>query len=350
VARPARAEVSVLIITPDDDSPDSAIYESRLRSELQAAGFTVTATRVPGQPEFASIASNAERNASQAAIAISVTEGELCGLLWISDPARSTDLMRPVRCCPIDSDAPLVFAVRATDALSAGLLELRYPRTERHPTEHANTNASAPSGISTESPKKGKSAATPEPETRTRPKPAQPRETEATRTDWHFQADAAAAVWLSDFPASVGAKLEVTRDLGASWSAGMQGFGFGPASVTREAGSATIYQFLIGAVARYESRLSQRLSVVEVVGVGLYGISISADAAGFRGTRDAFSTTGYVLFEHQVLIRATQSLAVALGCALPVPWARYSIDFVDSTVARAAAPLLIGSLGLQLNL
>ena len=349
LARPARAEVSVLIITPADDTQDFTVYESRLRSELLAAGFSVAAARVPGQPEYASIASNAGRNASQAAIAVIVNEGELCGLLWISDPARSTDLMRPIRCCPLNNDAPLVFAVRATDALSAGLLELRYPRAERHPAETATANASATRTLPAEPPKKVEPAETLKPEITTR-KTEQPPVTEATPTEWHFQADGAAAVWLSNFPASIGVKLELMRDLGSSWSAGIQGFGFGPATVTRDTGAATIYQLLAGVEARYESQLSQRLSVVDGVGVGLYGISIAATATGPRRTRGAFANTGYVLFEHQVLFRATPALSAVLGCALSAPWARYSVDFVDSTVARAAAPLLIGSLGLQLNL
>jgi hypothetical protein len=157
-------------------------------------------------------------------------------------------------------------------------------------------------------------------------------------------------VWLSNFPASVGVKLELTRDLGSSWSAGIQGFGFGPATVTRDTGAATIYQLLTGVEARYESHLSQRLSVVDGVGAGLYGISIAATATGPRRTQNAFAKTGYVLFEHQVLFRATRSLSAVLGCAVSAPWAKYSVDFVDSTVARAAAPLLIGGLGLQLNL
>lgn len=350
LARPARADVSVLIITPTDDTQDFTVFESRLRSELLAAGFSVSAARVPGQPEYASIASNAERNASQAAIAVSVTEGELCGLLWISDPAHSTDLMRPVRCCPLDNDAPLVFAVRATDALSAGLLELRYPLTERHSTEPAD-NTPATHARPEEPPNKGERSAivTPNPVTPAKTS-EQPLPTKARRVDWHFQADGAAAVWLSDFPASVGVKLELTRDLGSSWSAGVQTFGFGPATVTRELGAATIYQFLAGVVARYESQLSQRLSMVEGVGVGLYGISIAANATGPRRTQNAFAGTGYVLFEHQVLFRVTRSLSLALGGALSAPWAKYSVDFVDSAVARAAAPQLIGSLGLQLNL
>ena len=349
MARPARAEVSVLIITPADDTQDFTVYESRLRSELLAAGFTVTAARVPGQPEYASIASNAERNASQAAIAVIENEGELCGLLWISDPARSTDLMRPIRCCPLNNDAPLVFAVRATDALSAGLLELRYPRAEHPPTKAANANTSATHAPPSPAEKKVEPSDTVKPEIPTK-KTEQPPVAESTQTDWHFQADGAAAVWLSNFPASVGVKLELTRDLGSSWSAGIQGFGFGPATVTREVGAAAIYQLLAGVVARYESQLSQRLSVVEGVGVGWYGISITATATGPRRTRGAFASTGYVLFEHQVLFRATRSLSMVLGCALSAPWAKYSVDFVDSTVARAAAPLLIGSLGLQLNL
>jgi hypothetical protein len=351
MARPACAEVSVLIITPADDAQDFTIYESRLRSELSAAGFSVFAARVPGQPEYASIASNAERNASQAAIAVSVTEGELCGLLWISDPAHATDLMRPVRCCPLNNDAPLVFAVRATDALSAGLLELRYPRTERHAAEPATNDTPAMLAKPAEPPKKVEPSVTvtPKPETLAK-KPEQPLATGANRTDWHIQVDGAAAVWLSDFPASLGAKFEFTRDFGSSWSAGIQTFGFGPATETREAGAATIYQFLAGVVARYESQLSQRLSMVEGVGAGLYGISISASATGPRRAQDAFATTGYVLFEHQVLFRASHSLSLALGGALSAPWAKYSVDFVDRTVARAAAPLLIGSLGLQLNL
>jgi hypothetical protein len=344
------AEVSVLVITPADEALDYSVYESRLRSELLAAGFSIITERVPGRPDYASIAINAERSASQAALAINITEGELCGLLWIDDPAKSGGLMRPVRCCPLNDDAPLVFAVRATDALSAGLLELHYPQRVRETPTASPTEA--PQG---KPPKEQQAQPAPvvADNAEAHPKvvagPEEPRRAVGSHR-WHVQGAASVGAWLREFPVAYGGKLEVTRDLAESWAAGIQGLALAPTTVTRDAGQASIFQFLAGPVLQYRTRLTPGLSVVDALGAGLYGISIDATAAGPRGSRNVFSVTGYVLFEHQVHIEATRALSFVLGGALSAPWTRYSVVIVDATAARAAAPLVLGSLGAELSL
>lgn|GEM_PF-3011562 len=348
LARPACAEVSVLIITPADDALDYSVYESRLRSELLTAGFAVSAERVPGTPSYASVASNAERAESQAAIAISVADGELCGLLWIADPSASPGLMRPVRCCPLGDDAALVFAVRATDALNAGLLELHYPRSERQQsTPAAPPPAQAPPAQASKPPAPAPVAPRSKPEPA--PAPAAPSK-QATPRTWNAQASGAVAAWLRQFPVTYGAKVELTRDLSHSWSAGLQGLAFGPASIRHHLGKASVSQFLVGAVVRYRTALTGRLSVVDALGAGVYGISAEAQAEEPYPTRHAFSVTGSFSFDHQVHVRLARPLSAVAGVTVAAPWTQYSLIVVDTTVARAAAPLFVASLGLELHL
>jgi hypothetical protein len=341
------AELAVLIITPADDAIDYSVYESRLRSELLAAGFSVSAERVPGRPDYASMAINAERSASQAALAISISETELCGLLWIGDPDKSNGLMRPVRCCPLNDDAPLVFAVRATDALSAGLLELHYPVRARETQTTVSdqklaqtSKEQAPASARSDSHANAKAG----PDPMRHPKP-----TAATR-QWHVQGTTALGAWLREFPVGYGGKLELTRNVAESWTAGFQGFALATSSIIRDSGQASVFQFLAGPTLQYRTQLTPGLSVADSIGAGVYGISVDAMAKGPRQSRNALSVTGYVLFEHQVHIEATRSLSIVLGGALSAPWMRYSVVIVDATVARAAAPLMLASLGAELSL
>jgi hypothetical protein len=343
VVRPALADVSVLLITPTDDSLDYSVYESRLRSELLAAGFSVSAERAPGSASFAAIAANAERSGSQAAIAISASEGELCGLLWIADPATSGGIMRPVRCCPLTDDAPLVFAVRATDALSAGLLELRYPHESKQqqavPTTPQTSVLAKPAS-------KPPTTAVPVATPSKRAEPA-PRSI-AARPEWTVQAGGAVAAWFRRFPIGYGGKLELTRALSPAWHIGIQGFAFAPASVSSAPGHTSVSQFFVGVVAQYRVPLNRQISVTDGLGAGLYGIAIDAQAP-YRA-RDEFSSSPYLSFEHQIHFRVTRSLSLVASCALAAPWKRYSVIVVDTTVARAAAPLAVAGLGLQLYL
>ncbi len=336
----------MLIVTPADEARDYSLYESRLRSELLAAGFSVSAERLPGTPDVASLASNAEQSASQAAIAISISEGQLCGLLWIGEQSKASGLIRPIRCCPLDDAAPLVFAVRATDSLSAGLLELRYRQAQpAREAEPAAPKQKAPTRE--EPPKAPRPAAT----AQVKAQPAVP----PTRSDyaqlrWHPQASGVVAVWLREFPVAYGGKFELARDFDRSWSAGIQGYALAPASVSRSAGTARISQFLTGAVARYRTELIQRLAIVESLGGGVYGIDIGADAVTPYRPQHASSATGYFSFEHQIHLQVIRELSMVAGIGVTAPWKRYSVVIVDTSVARAAAPLLLLSLGLQLNL
>jgi hypothetical protein len=128
LARTVWAGILIVIVLPARPSKEYEALVPRLRSELMAAGFDVRTVHTVEPPSAFVLQQVAEREASSAALSMTVSSGSVSGLVWMRDAKRLRSLERVVPAEALSSDTPAVFAIRATDVLHGGLLELGYPR------------------------------------------------------------------------------------------------------------------------------------------------------------------------------------------------------------------------------
>ncbi|HEY5957045.1 MAG TPA: hypothetical protein VIV60_10850, partial [Polyangiaceae bacterium] len=264
LARVSRAETSVVIVVPHPGNNEAHAFEHRLRSELFAAGFQPISVEVTTEITPQAIRNAAVRLMSHAAVTLTVHDGIVSGLVWIEGRGKSEDSWRPVAEYPVSEQAPGVFAVRATDVLHGGLLELGYvgtapsaaeppavampPSSEREPP--AKSNPANPKTPGKGAPK------TAEERSDTRgggamPKtslgaPAKSTQRVMDRLPWHFNVSATLAEHVLNFPTSIGLTAMATRRIHDEWNLGAALAYFAPVTASADAGRANIAQAYLG--------------------------------------------------------------------------------------------------------
>jgi hypothetical protein len=81
----ASAKAAVLIVIQRSASTELALCEQRLHSELIAEGHSPTTVQVDDIPNAAVLVDTAKNLNSPAAIAITIKEGLVSGLVWMVD-------------------------------------------------------------------------------------------------------------------------------------------------------------------------------------------------------------------------------------------------------------------------
>ncbi|MBN1606268.1 MAG: hypothetical protein JW940_06520 [Polyangiaceae bacterium] len=126
--RPAWAELRVVLVVPSVAEQRDTQIATRLRAELVAAGFDVRTVPSTAAPSILLLKTVAEREAGAAAVAIVSSPESVSGIVWMRDERAERVLVRRVPEERRSVDSPAVFAIRATDLLHGGLLQLGYPR------------------------------------------------------------------------------------------------------------------------------------------------------------------------------------------------------------------------------
>lgn len=145
--RPAWAALRVVLVVSGGAQERDAPIATRLHSELVAAGFDVRTVPSTDPPSILLLKNLAEREAAAAAVAIVSSPDSVSGIVWMRDSEAERVLVRRVPEEPRSADSPAVFAIRATDLLHGGLLQLGYPRpkpAEADPSAPPNTGPPPP--------------------------------------------------------------------------------------------------------------------------------------------------------------------------------------------------------------
>jgi hypothetical protein len=129
-AQPAWAELRVVLVVPEAARDADAQIATRLQAELTAAGFDVRTVPSTAAPSILLLKTLAEREAGTAAVAIVSSPNSVSGIVWMRDERAERVLVRRVPEERRSRDSPSVFAIRATDLLHGGLLQLGYPRPQ----------------------------------------------------------------------------------------------------------------------------------------------------------------------------------------------------------------------------
>jgi hypothetical protein len=365
LAKSSLAETSVVIVVPHPGTAEVQAFEHRLRSELMAAGFQPVSVEVAVEITPPVIRNAAIKLMSHAALSLAVHDGLVSGLVWIEGRGNGEDSYRPIPEYPISAHAPTVFAVRATDVLHGGLLELGYmgPAT---PAKDPQAGAATPMLRNTPptSAKEGPSVAVLHPvephrrssvREQTPPPPKPPKAGRASDgthelKPWQLNVWTMLAKHVLAFPTSVGLAATATRRSDAHWNYGAAVGVFAPVTSTTAAGRATILQSYLGPRLEWRGEVGESVDWFGYAESGLHGTWVSSEATRAFVAHDRHSLTGYSAagFGMYWLPRGAFGLSAATG--LQLPWRRSDIIVADATVAEAAGLALQVNLGLSLRL
>jgi hypothetical protein len=356
--RTSQAQIPVVIVVPHDGAPEYDAYEHRLRSELIAAGLQPVSVVVAAEADAQMLKAQARQLMSPAGISLSIHDKVVSGLVWIRARGPSGDSLRPVPDYPLGEQTPTVFAVRATDVLHGGLLELGYlgttpeaPVVQLGPTNApppvaSATEATAPSTTSTAS------AATPKPPTSTQTEPATRRsEPGEIERPWQFRGMLTLSKSFAGYPSNVGLTWSGTRRLHERWRLGLLGTYFAPvvARTSPDEGRAYITQVFIGARLECLQSLAETVTLLEYLESGPHAILVSSEAVSPNRQQSGQSYTGYSNIGLGVSWMVSSAVSFAGQTGLLLPWKPADVVVVQTVVAEAARPTLLLSAGIQLS-
>ena len=345
----ALAENPVLILVPASDDPEYAVVESRLRSELSAAGFSPAAATVSQPLDTASLPANAARFSAPMAISITISNDTVFGLVYIANSGNGQPLIRAVPGYPVGEQAPSVFAVKATDVLHGALLELA----------HVNTFSESQSESTSSAPKLPPREA----QAPTRVQPAtsasrQPADSQAVgpgrtvtrrqETSWGVALGIKSNGGTRALPFTPGAELGIYRQQ-RHWGASIGGSTFLPLTFTRAAGQARLSQWMLGASFQLFQPLPRTaFTVYESLGSGIYRLDVNGTGTRPQNSRQSSSTFGYTSLGLGLIVALGDRTGLALGFGVLLPWKQADIVIQDEVVAGLSFPMLLGDLGLRL--
>lgn len=133
VCTPVFSQSRVPVVLVGAAALEPTPFETRLQSELHAAGFDVIPVMAPSRfsvDDWNTIGARAEH---LAIISIGAQHNEVTANLWVTERASGKILFRAVRPEHASSDASAIVALRAVELLRASLLELAEPHTSEAP-------------------------------------------------------------------------------------------------------------------------------------------------------------------------------------------------------------------------
>jgi hypothetical protein len=351
----AQAQTSVVVVVPHVDTNDYESFEHRLRSELVAEGFEPVSVEVPGEVDAQTLQRNANRFMSPAAISISIHARVVSGLVWIRARGKSDDSLRSVPDYPLGEQASAVFAVRATDVLHGGLLELGYigvaPEPAEPPAPKANDTSTSKLDDSNATP----AASKPEPPEPPRPPvartaPPAPLVREQAPLAWRATAMGTLGSHFLDFPSNLGLSLSVMRRLNQYFSFGIAGTLFAPVVIRTEPdqGRAYITQAFVGPRLQCLQPLTEAFTLFEYLESGPHAIVVSGEAVRPNISNSDQSFTIYSSLGLGASWTPNQMLGVIAQAGILAPWRRTDVVILNTAIAEAAGPALLFSGGLQL--
>jgi hypothetical protein len=362
-ARLSHAQTPVVIVVPHVSTTDYESFEHRLRSELVAAGFQPIAAEVLVDVTPQTLQVQATRLTSSAAISISIHDKVVSGLVWIRARGTDADLLRAVPAYPLNAQAPTVFAVRATDVLHGGLLELGYSGTTPDgfvggfvpPAPAPHSKASSTPTKPADAPAATHDAATPLDEkptptdkTHSAPPEAKPEQEKASNT-WFFRGTASLEVPFLEFPTNLGFGPSVMRRLHAHWNIGLAGSVFLPAVGKTEQGRANITQTYVGARLDYLQLPARPLTLFAFVETGAHAILVTSETRSPNLAHSRQSFTGYSTVGVGATWAVNGTVALLIETGLLLPWRRADVVVARTTVASAAGPAMLFNAGVQLG-
>ena len=370
-AFPARAQTPVVIVVPHESETDYEQFEHRLRSELVAEGFQPVSVEVPLAVTAQTLQRQATRLMSPAAIGIIVNEKVVSGQVWIRGRGTSPNSLRPIAPYPPGTQAPVVFAVRATDVLHGGLLELGYIGTTPEPggdawasplsgdTRTASKASATAIGDVTATPPTKKAEAmsstgvvgsTANHDERQRPSvgSTKPKRERAPKA-WQFRGMIGIEAPLLHFPISVGYGAVALRQLHANWGLGVAGVYRPAVSIHTPQGRADTTQAGLGGRIEAGQMLAKSLKLFEFVESGFHATRVKGDAAANYLQFPAHSYTGYSSLGLGAVWLVNATVGLTAQSSFQLPWRRSDVLIVRTVVAQAAGPSLSFDVGLQLS-
>jgi hypothetical protein len=368
---------AVLIVVQGGGSSDLNACEQRLRSELLAEGYQPTTVQVTSEPNASVLVDTAKRLSSPAAIAVSIRDNTVSGLVWMVAPKKSGGLLRAVTAYPLNEQAPAIFAISATDVLHGGLLELGYVQetsktvaTASSPTLSPNDFVSPASSSTTTS---GSDETTNESTATTDTVPnktiAVPPATATvdsviptTAHDdgskakdhgrkhvWQLSLGADAGIALSDMPIAFIPHLTFTRRLARNFALGLSGHVALPVTLDGKRGKADVNQIMVGPWLEYRQTLNARLSLFEFFETGFYYVTVHGRASPPLRTFDSYASTVYQQAGAGINWSTTTDFVLWLNAGFFVPWQSRKVIIVDETVTKIATPTVLLGAGMAMR-
>jgi hypothetical protein len=313
---------------------------------------------------------HATRLAIPAAISISVHDGVVSGMVWIRGRAASPDLMRSIPNYPLSDQTPSVFAVRATDVLHGGLLELGYIGTTPEPTTENQPNTSrfvegepgldakgsqvsrASSATKVASSRTGTAAQDqPQEQPSSAPTPTapadRPKREKAPKT-WFFRGMANIELPFLAYSTNYGFNPSVMRRVSPHFNVGFTGAMFLPLVARTRDGHANVAQAYVGPRLESVQQLAKPLTLFEFVEVGGHAIFVTSDTIAPNRAHSAQSFTGYSSLGAGASWALNGTVGLMAETGVLLPWKRADVIVVRTVVAEAAGPVLLFKAGIQL--
>jgi hypothetical protein len=366
VTSPAVATETVVLVLAGGSAAELAPYELRVRSELLAAGFAVSAVQVPEAPDTGHLARTAGGMMTQAAVAIVLSDDSVSGAVWATSREAERTVLRTIQPEPLGKDAAAVFAIRATEVLNAVLIELGYPpRVPSDPdASHASTqptevSASPAPSAAPHSAKPSGPRSSPAPRSARRPVTPIPAQARPEVPPTHVSQDESAwragvgGVLLGGpggIPATIAPRLALQHVPAAPWWFELAVAAPGLSTVRTATGSARVDQELVLLLLGPSHALTTWARGFIAVGGGVYRLGVQGRASPpYSGVRDqVVSATGLLGLGARIHLGGTWSLGLDAAAVLTTP--RAEVVFADRVRARAGRPLLVAGASLYLGL
>jgi hypothetical protein len=346
-------QTTVLIVVQRSAMSSIGVCEQRLRAELTAEGYLPTTVQVNEEPNPAVLVDTAKRLSSPAAISIVSRGGTVSGLVWMLDPKRSGGLLRAVAEHPMNNQAPVVFAVSATNVLHGGLLELGYIQEPAAISPGASDKtATPPSGTAaTASDPASARPPTPPPFKPVAAGRVEPRPSAApsSRNAWTLTVGATAKVPFVNAPPALSPELVVSRRLSSSLSTGLVGRIALPVTAEGRRASASVLEIAVGPVIEFRQSLLRSWILFEFLETGLVYAKASGQAASPLESHDAYF---YTLYHHGGVglgWSLTADFTLWARGGLQLAWKKGEVVVVDENVATLSGPSTLLGGGMSLG-
>ena len=367
LSSPAAARQTVVLVLAGGSAAELFPYELRVRSELLASGFAVTAVQVPDADNTGQLARTAGGMMTKAAVAIVLSEDSVSGAVWATSHDSQRTLLRTIQPVPVGEEAATVFAIRATEVLNAVLIELGYP--PRTPPEADTPPAASepppdtslpppPTGVKPpESPEQTpvpasssapRRSASPPPGPRVSTPPAAAA-TEAGSV-WRVRAGAALLAGPGGVPPAVAPGLALQLAPEPSWWLELAFVAPGLSRLRDQTGSAEIDQELVVLGLGASAPLASWAHGFVSLGGGAHRLGVRGSGAPhYSGNRDhVLSAAG--LLDVGTRLRLGEGWWLQLDAAAMLTTPRAEIVFADRVQARSGLPLLLAGISLCLDL
>jgi hypothetical protein len=345
----APAKAAVLIIVQRSTSPDLALCEQRLHSELIAEGHSPTTVQVDDTPNAAILVDTAKNLNSPAAIAIIIKEGLVSGLVWMVDPKKPGGLLRAVTAYPVSDNSAAVFAVSAADVLHGGLLELGYIQETEETTFNTNkepTPATPPVAPNRDaSPQK----AEPPKSVELPAKVGKENKPHQRDRDWKLTLGFESIIPIASAPTALAPNISFTRRLKKSFSLGMCGHFTLPVTHYGKKGAADMNQVMAGPCFEYRYSFTPHWSLLSFFETGVHYAQARGRAALPLTNYSSYAYTVYHHLGMGVVWNATSDFGAWLRAGFLLPWRASDVIVVNEVVTKVATPGLVVGAGLKVQ-